>query len=215
MRINDQLDNHGATAFVVGAGNLNTGKTNTMSLLVEQHDYVLDDLLVLSNVRSWDRTDHVVTSAHELAVTLLEHRDVPKVIVLDEASTHLDSRTNSREVATQWTPLAKRFSKIGVDTCGVICHTGKDLHPEAKRLATFCFFKTQPDVAEFYDRWPADADFPADRLFGGDIEDLEPTVADYHPDDAAPWEWNLKADLFAKDMEWFELLELLKNRESR
>ncbi len=210
MRLNEHLDNHGATAFIVGAGNPNTGKTNTMSLLVELRDYLLDDLLVLSNVRSWDRTDHVVTSAHDLAVTLLEHRDVPKFIVLDEASTHLDSRTNSREVATQWTPLAKRFSKIGVDSCGVICHTGKDLHPEAKRLATLCFYKTRPDVAEFYERWPADADFPDDRLFGGDIEDLEPTGAEYDPDDAAPWSWNLQADLFAEDMDWSELLEELK-----
>jgi hypothetical protein len=210
MRLNKHLDNHGATAFVVGAGNPNTGKTNTMSLLVELRDYVLDDLLVLSNVRSWERTDHVVTSAHDLAVTLLEHRDVPKVIVLDEASTHLDSRTNSRQVATQWTPLAKRFSKIGVDTCGVICHTGKDLHPEAKRLATLCFYKTQPDVAEFYERWPADADFPTDRLFGGDIDDLEPTGVEYDPDDAAPWSWNLKADLFADDLDWSELLDELK-----
>jgi hypothetical protein len=212
MRLNSHLDNNGATAFVVGAGNPNTGKTNTMSLLVELRDYVLDDLLVLSNVRSWDRTDHVVTSAHDLAVTLLEHRDVPKVIVLDEASTHLDSRTNRREVATQWTPLAKRFSKINVDTCGVICHTGKDLHPEAKRLATLCFYKTEPAVAEFYERWPADADFPADRLFGGSIDDLEPTGAEYDPDDAAPWSWNLKADLFAEDLEWSELLDELKRR---
>ncbi len=61
-------------------------------------------------------------------------------------------------------------------------------------------------MAEFYERWPADADFPDDRLFGGDIEDLEPTSAEYDPDDAAPWSWDLQADLFAEDMNWSELL---------
>jgi hypothetical protein len=52
-------------------------------------------------------------------------------------------------------------------------------------------------------------DPPADRLFGGDIEDLEPTGMGYDPDDAAPWSWNLKADLFVDDPEWSELLDPL------
>lgn len=102
--------------------------------------------------------------------------------------------------------------KISMDTCEVICHTGKDLHPEAKRFAILCFYKTQPDVAEFYERWPADADFPDDRLFGDGIADLEPTGAEYDPDDATPWSWDLKTDLFAQDFEWSEFLDELKRR---
>ena len=31
----------------------------------------------------------------------------------------------------------------------------------------------------------------------------------YDPDDAAPWSWNLKADLFVDDPEWSELLDPL------
>ncbi|WP_336135553.1 hypothetical protein [Natronomonas amylolytica] len=211
MRINSWLHNNDAPAFIVGAGNPNTGKTNTMSELVEIRNYALDDdLLVLSNIRSWDRTDHVVTSAHDLAVKLLEHREQPKFIVLDEASTHMDARVYRREVATQWTPLAKRFAKIGVDAAGVICHTGKDLHPEAKRLATLPYFKLEKDVVEFYERWPADADYPQDERMT--IEDLEPTSYGYDPDDAAPWSWNLRADLFAEDVTWNSLLDLLRNK---
>ena len=100
------FSNNDAPAFIVGAGNPNTGKTNTMSLLAEIRQYALDDYLVLSNVRSWELTDITVTSAHDLAVALLEHRDVPKFVMIDEASTHFDARTYRREVATQWTPLA-------------------------------------------------------------------------------------------------------------
>lgn len=208
----DRLDNHGAPAFVLGAGNPNTGKTNTMSLLAELRKAAIDDLLILSNSRSWDYTDVVTTSAHDLLVALLEHRDRPKFVMLDEASTAFDSRTNRSEVAYQWTPLAKRMAKIGVDTCGFVTHTGKDVHPEVKRMTTLAYFKTQKDVAEFYSEWPADADFPTDRLFGGPLENLEPTTVEYDPDDAAPWSWNLESDLFSLDLDWPQLLDELRSR---
>lgn len=215
MLLLDQLENNDAPAFVVGAGNPNTGKTNTMSLLAELRAHDLDDLLVLSNVRSWELTDRVVTSAHDLAVALIEERDRPKFVLIDEASTHFDARTYRHEVATQWTPLAKRFAKLGVDVCGVICHTGKDLHPEAKRLCTLAYYKEEKDVAEFYDRWPADADKPVGRRFGGSIEELEQTRVFYDPDDAAPWMWDLDPNLFTLDLNWSSLLDRLRGDSSR
>jgi len=132
-------------------------------------------------------------------------------VMIDEASTHFDARTNRREVATQWTPLAKRFAKIAVDCCGLVTHTGKDLHPEAKRLATLVFWKTEKDVVEFFERWPADADHPTDPLLGV-VEDLESTGAEYDPDDAAPWSWNLEPELFTLDLDWSELLAQLAER---
>jgi hypothetical protein len=187
MKLLDQLENNDAPAFVVGAGNPNTGKTNTMALLAELRKADRDDLLVISNIRSWELTDVAVTSAHDLLVTLLEHRNRPKFVLIDEASTHFDARTYRHEVATQWTPLAKRFAKIGVDVCGLICHSGKDLHPEAKRLATLPYFKREKKVVDFFERWPADSDMPTDQVFGGSVEELEPTGTEYDPDDAAPW----------------------------
>jgi hypothetical protein len=214
MKLLDALDNNDAPAFVVGAGNPNTGKTNTMALLAELRKADRDDLLVLSNIRSWELTDVAVTSAHDLMVQLLEHCDRPKFVVVDEASTHFDARTYRREVATQWTPLAKRFAKIGVDVCGLICHSGKDLHPEAKRLSTLPYFKREKKVVDFFERWPADADMPADQVFGGSVEELEPTGTEYDPDDAAPWSWNLEAELFSLDLGWSELLDELRERGS-
>lgn len=206
----DQIENNGAPAFITGAGNPETGKTNTMFLLVELYDLALDDdLLVLSNVRSWERSDIHVASAHDLAVSLLEHRDRPKFIVLDEGSTHLDARTNRREVATQFTPLAKRFAKIGVEAFGTVLHTGKDGHPEVKRLTTLAYWKKEKTTAEFFERWPSDADKPTDPVFAGSIDDLEKTSHYYDPDDAAPWSWNLRPDLFRKDLSWSELLSEL------
>jgi len=206
----DQIENNGAPAFITGAGNPETGKTNTMFLLVELYDLALeDDLLVLSNVRSWERSDIHVANAHDLAVELLEYRDRPKFVVLDEGSTHFDARTNRREIATQFTPLAKRFAKIGVDAFGTVLHTGKDGHPEVKRLTTLAYWKHEKDVAEFYERWSADADFPEDELLPGAVDGIEATRYDYDPDDAAAWEWNLRPDLFARVDSWSELLDEL------
>lgn len=114
-------------------------------------------------------------------------------------------------MATQCTPLAKRFAKIGVDTYGVICHTGKDLHPEAKRLSTLAYYKLEKDVVEFFEGWPAEADHPTDRLLNGSIDNLEPTGYDYDPNDSAPWAWDLEPDLFQLDINWSDLLSELQN----
>lgn len=210
MELNKAMENNGATSFILGVGNPNTGKTNTMALLAEIRKAALDDLLVLSNVRSWDLTDHIVTSAHDLAVTLLEHRNTPKFVLIDEASTHMDARTYRQQVAQQFTPLAKRFAKLDVDVFGAIGHTGKDIHPESKRLTTLAFDKLEKDVVEFYDRWPADSDRPADRLYGGPVSDLEKANSTYDPDDAAPWAWNLEPEIFTEDFGWDDLLGYLR-----
>lgn len=210
MRVNDLLENNEAPSFVLATGNPNSGKTNTLLELVEIRDYAIDDLMVLSNIRSLTRTDIVVTSAHDLAVELIRHRDRPKFVIIDEGSTHFDARTNSREVSVQFTPLAKRFAKIGVDAFGAIGHTGKDVHPELKRLTTFPIFKSDKTTLEVYDSWPADADFPEDHRFT--IEDLEPSSLRYDPDDAAPWRWDLRADIFSEDLDWSDLLEELERR---
>jgi hypothetical protein len=211
MMLLDEIENNGAPAFITAAGNPNTGKTNTAILLISLRALDLDDLLILSNVRTWDQTDIVVTSAHDLAVQLLEHRDQPKAILIDEGSTHFDARTNRREVAQQYTPLAKRYAKIGVDMEAVVVHTGKDLHPERKRLSTLAMYKAAKKSAEFFETWPADSDSPTDRIFGGSLEQIEKATG-YDPDDAAPWAWNLRAGLFEKDVAWSELLDLLYDR---
>jgi hypothetical protein len=212
VRLLDRLDNNGALTTCLAAGEPNSGKTNTMSVLAELANAYYDDLLVISNVRSWELTEEVTTSAHDLAVTLLENRDRPKFVLIDEGSTHFDNRTNSYEVAAQWSPLQKRMSKVGVEVVGVIGHTGKDIDPEAKRLTNLAFWKEAPDQVDFFAEWPADSDRPTNQLFGGTLENLEATATTYDPDDAAPWAWNLEAELFARDLDWPELLERLQNR---
>lgn len=209
IRLLDRMDNYDAPCFPVIAGNPNTGKTNFLLLLAQLRKIEKEDLVVLSNFNS-SITDITISSCHDLAITLLENRDKPKFLMIDEASTHFDSRTHRRPVAVQYTPLAKRFAKLNVDVAGLVCHTGKDLHPEAKRLCTLPVLKTEKKTAEIYDRWPSDSESPEDLSFSGPLEDLEKSAASYDPDDAAPWAWNLKADLFSQDLSWKQLLESLR-----
>lgn len=210
FRLLDLLENHGAPAFVSALGNPNAGKTDTVALLVKLQKLAADgELLVISNIESWTETDVLVRSAYDLAVTLLENRDVPKVVVLDECSTHMDARTYRREVAHQYTPLAKRYAKLNVEAEFVVCHTGKDLHPERKALTTLAFRKADKKTAEFFDSWDREEPEPAGKLFAGDVQSLE-KAGGYDPDDAAPWNWNLPADLFDAGLSWSELLEELE-----
>lgn len=213
MELNSLQENNDAPAFIIGVGNPNTGKTNTVTMLAELRRAALeDDLLIVSNVRSLEVADRHVASAHDLLVTLLEDRETKKYVILDEGSTHFDARTFRREVAVQFTPVAKRFAKIGVDVFATIGHTGKDIHPELKRLCTLAFDKETKKELEFFDSWPADSDKPSGRLLGGPIIDLEAARSDYDPDDAAPWAWNLEPELFSLDLDWDELLTELKAR---
>jgi len=212
LRLDDVMTNNDATAFIGGAGNPNTGKTNLMALLAELRSATVDDLLVISNSRTWPLTDKVVTSAHDLAVTCIKHRARPKFVFIDEGSTHFDARTNSYEVAAQFSPLAKRMAKINVDVFGTVFHTGKDCHPELKRLFTTAYFKHSKKEVDFFADWPADADKPQNQLFGGTVENLEPATAEPDPNDAAPWNWNLEPDLFSLDLDWPDLLDELRDR---
>jgi len=44
------------------------------------------------------------------------------------------------------------------------------------------------------------------------VDELEPALEEPDPDNAAPWAWNLEVGLFAWDVDWEELGQLLRNR---
>ena len=203
-----KLENHGAPTIVSGKGNPESGKTNSMFVLVELLDAETEDLLVMSNIRSWSRNDIHVSGMHDLVVESLRHRDKPKAVVIDEASTHFDARTNRYEVATQLTPTAKRFAKMNIDFFGAICHSGMDLHPEVKRLTTLAYHKHSKENIEFFNEWDQKSDHPTDSIFGS-IEPIAPCRSSYDPDDSSPWSWDLEPDIFQLDLEWTGLFEHL------
>ena len=212
VQILDRLDADGTLTSILAAGRPNTGKTNSVLLLRDLYRVYSDDLLCLSNIRTDEGTDELVRSMHDLMCKVIEHREKPKFVIVDEGSTHFDAGAFRREVREQWGPAVKRFSKVGVDVVAVIGHTGKDVHPEHKRLTNLGIFKTEKDEATFYEEWPADSDRPAGELFGGNLSTLE-KVEGYDADDPAPWNWNLRPGLFSEEFDsWSEFLDELHRR---
>ena len=217
LRISDLVENNEATAFQLVSGNPNTGKTAWAFLVTDIRRTIFEDLLdreycVLSNVATSTTTNVVVTSMHDLMVQLLERRGVPKAVLIDEGSTHFDARTYKNEIAAQWSPSAKRFAKMGVDLCSTIGHTGKDVHPEYKRLTTLPVVKEEKTVTHLFDSWPADADEPVGEFDWSPLDGVPDTTDGYEADDAAPWNWNLRSELFSFDLDWAGLLEELRSR---
>jgi hypothetical protein len=207
------LEEIGATRLttVLLAGEPNTGKTNFGWLLTQLAREVFDDVLVLSNARA-SAVDLRTATAHDLLTQLIEHRETPKVVLVDEGSRHFDARHKSREVSMQWTPIHKAMSKLGVAAVIVIGHTGKDVAPEVKRITSLAGWKTEKDVVELYGNWPADDDRPDEPLVAGEVTSLEKSDVLYDADDPAPWSWNLDPAVFDGDYSWTEMAEVLESR---
>jgi hypothetical protein len=195
LKLSERLKNNDAPAFLLGLGNPNTGKTNFLLLLAELWLAANPDGTIITNCRSLDAARGSVEylfGTQGLYNYITDHPDEPKFLFVDEGSTHFDARTNSYEVASQMTPLMKRFAKLSVDVFGTIGHTKKDVHPEIKRLTTTAYFKPEKKVVELYEGIKED-EF-TDQLFAGPLEEVAPTTIGYDPDDWSPWNFDLNTD---------------------
>jgi hypothetical protein len=192
LELIERVRNNDAPLFLTGFGLPNTGKTGHIL-----HDWhrawktVYPDGVSISNaeVRTFD---HIITSLDELVTFCLNNPDVQKFVFVDEGSTHFDARTNSHEVASQFSPFSKRFAKLSVDFA-TIGHTVKDVHPEVKRQTTTFFYKQSKKQVQFFD------DYRDDDLLGtvfpDPVDGLEkPPGGLYDPDDWSPLSWDLDPD---------------------
>ena len=134
-----------------------------------------------------DLNDAVLAACHD--------RGIEAVPVRPLSVAH---RSDEGELAVPAEPVDTLLGEgfVPVVPGDVIGHTGKDLHPEQKRLTTLPFFKEEQTAVDFYTEWLADSDRPTGQRFGGSLVNLERSVTDYDPDDASPWEWDLKSDIF-------------------
>ena len=209
-KIQSSIVNNGAPYLCTMFGAPNAGKTSLAVLYIELWESLSEikyphtpDPVVLSN-SSLPCVDHVVrdidtfremlfgcdgwfSSNGDIGTPPTIDPDTPTMWLFDEASTHLDARTHSREVAHQYTPLLKRFAKVNTDAIH-IGHSGKDIHTELRRgtLMTEFIFKTDLKTATVYDRMQDD--LGVDELYSL-IEIPEPS-SHVDPDDFAPWSWS-------------------------
>jgi len=209
--IQNSLVNNHAPYLTVIFGSPNTGKTTLAVLYVELWNqlatlkYDTDrDPVVVSNASSLGIADYSAQSIGEFRELLFGSDDwfssdgsegepptispdTPVLFLFDECSTHLDARTNSRQVAQHYTPLLKRFAKIKCDAIH-IGHSGYDVHKELRRdtLMTEFIFKEDKKTADVYERM--DEDKGADHKY--QLNEIPEPSTYVDPDDFAPWSWD-------------------------
>lgn len=82
-----------------------------------------------------------------------EPPEIPEWWHFDECSSHLDARTFSQEVSTQYLPLVKRFAKVCVDAIH-LGHSDMAIYRDMRRIqiTTEFVFITTLKTAEVYER---------------------------------------------------------------
>ena len=208
-QIQRSLVNNHAPYLSVMFGAPNAGKTTLAALYLElwlelaELKYGVDETVVVSNSETFPYVDHVCQSASKFVRLFFGsdewfesngnqgdapeiHPDTPTFWIFDEASTHLDARTNSYQVAEQYTPYLKRFAKINTDAIH-IGHSGYDIHAELRRdtLMTEFLFKRGKKTADVYASMNEDKG--ADLKYT--LEDIPLSGRQPDPDDFAPWSW--------------------------
>jgi len=186
-----RVKNNDAPMFLVGFGLPNSGKTGHIL-----HDWYrawraeYPDGILISNASIPAAAEQFV-SLDKLVGFCIRNPDVRKFIFLDEGSTHFDARTNSHEVASQFSPFSKRFAKLSIDFA-TIGHTVMDVHPELKRQATTMFHKPELKQVQFYDGY--DEDRLTDPVFPAPVDGLEEPAIEYDPDDWSPLLFDLQPE---------------------
>jgi hypothetical protein len=189
LQVLDDIRNGGAPYILTLFGRPKTGKTAVASSYVRWAERLYGDteLTVASNMETFERNDECFTSHADLN-DVIENNDTTAV-VLDEAHVHLDGgRNESRAyVRDEFAPMLKKVGKRGVVLFVIIAHTGKDLHPECKRLSTHIGRKTDLRTLELYE----DFDDGSHRLEGEHevLTDLPAPPYDYDPNDMAPYSY--------------------------
>lgn len=166
--------------------------------------YGIDESVVLTNMQTFEAADHVVTDIGEFKRLAFGDDDyidsggvegeppeispeVPKWWHVDECSTHLDARSNRREVENQYLPLVKRFAKVNMDAVQ-LGHSGMDIHADFLRatITTEFIFKTGVKTAAVYESMIEDQGASLKYV----LKEIPETSVGYDPDDYSPWQWN-------------------------
>jgi len=209
-KIASSLMNEGAPYVGAFFGGMNKGKTAHAALWLEiwrelvPLKYGTEEFVVLSNMPTLAAADHVVTDVDELRRLVFGDLDYvesggdsgtppeipPETPVwwhFDECSTHLDARTNSYEVSTQYLPLVKRFAKVNVDAVH-LGHSGMDIHADMRRshISTEFIFKVGLKTANVFESMHEDQGSNLKYV----LEEIPDTTLDYDPDDYSPFSWD-------------------------
>lgn len=208
-KIASSILNESAPYSGVLFGGMNKGKTAFAGLWLEiwkelvPLKYGVEDCVVLTNMRTLECADHVVTDIETLRRLAFGDEmyintggekgtppeidpEIPKWWHFDECSTHLDARTKGWEVPNLYLPLVKRFAKVNLDAVH-LGHSGMDIHADMRRghISTEFVFKTGLKTANVYEDMTEDEGSSLKYV----LKEIPNTGIEYDPDDYSPFSW--------------------------
>ncbi len=164
-------------------GDLGSGKTD-FALLLSELWKIDKDGEIGSNIKSFKEKDQEILVFSELS-DWLEKNNEAKLFVFDEASSYAHGYGKQGYNAQNLIHLLKKFRKYNASLI-IIGHTGKDIHPEIRRLSTDVIEKVSKKKAVFYDSIQ-DGEGRNKQL---EIEEIPKTSYRYDTKELTKWKWN-------------------------
>lgn len=136
-------------------------------------------------------TDIEINTLQDLSKIDKEIEPVNKLVIFDEASQEASGySSDAHDAQEKLGKLLKLIRKVGGRLI-IIGHTGKDVHPDIRRLSNDCIHKVSKKTAEFY--------ASVEEAKGVDLKDtiskIPETNWDYQTTEVCVWDWsNLTGD---------------------
>jgi hypothetical protein len=163
-------------------GDMGTGKTDFAIFLAELWKRQ-NSGLVGSNIETLEQKDDFIERFDDLQDWIQGPGE--KLFIFDEASSHASGYgSDAGKVTKHFRQLLRTFRKNGANLL-IIGHTGKDVHPDVRRLATDIIHKESKSEATIYNY--IEDGTPEDQK--GGLEGIEPTAWNFDTKEESRWFW--------------------------
>ncbi|RZN60860.1 AAA family ATPase [Methanonatronarchaeum sp. AMET6-2] len=178
-------------------GNMGTGKTDLALLLSELWKSGGHGREIGSNIKSFEEKQRYIKDFPQLK-TWLSSNKKEKIFVFDEASSHVSGYGSDSYDATKYfSKLLKKFRKHKAHLV-IIGHTGKDVHPDIRRLATDKIKKLTKKDAVFCKEIGTDGEPEEIEL---EIKGIPRTNYTFDTYESTGWQWKPEEDTLTEKME--------------
>lgn len=162
-------------------GEVGSGKTD-FALLLSELWRIGKNGEVGSNIRSFEEKDEFIGCFSDLKDWLSDNGD--RLFVFDEASSYAGGYGKQGYKAKKLIKLLKKFRKYNASII-IVGHTGKDVHPEIRRLCHDLVEKRDKKVAKFWSKL-SDGEGKNLKL---EIKDVPETTCSYDTNEITDWNW--------------------------
>jgi hypothetical protein len=131
-RLRNWIDRTAGITYI--AGHMGTGKTDFAILLSQVWKQINSEGEVASNISS-HRASKTITSQADLLEWIQE--DGEKLFVFDEASSHASGYIKDKMKVEKYFSSLVKFIRKNQGKLIIIGHTGKDIHPDIRRLSNY------------------------------------------------------------------------------